>query len=321
MDNKITFQEFVDGVAAESGSTKQLTHAFLVELANVIDEGLERDKRVKIADLGIFELRQIPATTGIHPQTGDVIEIGEHHRAAFRPGKKLESAVNERFRYLEAEFTHEASQSEASPVTQIEAEPSPKTVIGPTEPPKTDDGGGVNRIGALAAILAIVLIGWWFISGDEETDSAQVDAVAAPVDDAPAPPAEPVAPPPAPVQEIRAEPEPVQIVPPAPAERSNIVRPYTIQHGDNLWILAEGEYTNGLYWPNIYRVNVKLLPHPDKLATGLEIGIPGLQGTPLRLTRQDSLNISNGYYEAFLAYRREGNPYARFYLWMSQRFK
>lgn len=321
MESKITFHEFVDAVAAESGATKQLTHDFLVELANVIDEGLERDQRVKIADLGIFELRHIPATTGIHPQTGEVIEIADHHRAAFRPGKKLESAVNERFRYLEAEFTDEPSKSKAAPVTQIEADPSPKTIVKPTEPPKTDDGGGVNRIAAIAAILAIALIGWWLISGDAETDSAQVDAVAAPLEDVPTTPAEPVEQLPVPVEVIREEPEPVNIVQPAQAEQYSIVKQYTTRRGDNLWNLAEGEYTIGLYWPNIYRVNVELLPHPDVLGTGLEIGIPGLQGSPLRLTKQDSLDISNGYYEAFLAYRREGNPYARFYLWMSERFK
>lgn len=332
MDNKITFHEFVDAVAAESGSTKQLTHNFLVELASIIDDGLERDKRVKIADLGIFELRQIPATTGIHPQTGGVIEIEEHQRAAFRPGKKLESAVNERFRYLEAEFTDEASKSPDAPVTKIEAKPSEKTVIvEPTAKASASEGGGVNRITIIAAAIAIILIGWWFLSGDEETNSAQADDVSAP------PPAEPIEQPQAVAEDPEtiapAEPEtqPLAVeeesiaipepVPPAPAEGSGAVRQYTTRRGDNLWILAEGEYTNGLYWPNIYRVNVDLLPNPDLLRTGLEIGIPGLQGTPLRLTRQDSLNIANGYYEAYLAYRRAENPYARFYLWMSERYK
>ncbi len=339
MDNKITFHEFVDGVAAESGSTKQLTHDFLVELASIIDDGLERDKRVKIADLGIFELRQIPATTGIHPQTGEVIEIEEHQRAAFRPGKKLESAVNERFRYLEAEFNDEASKSPETPVTKIEAKPSEKTVVlEPAAKDSASEGGGVNRIPIIAAAVAIILIGWWFLSGDEDTSSAQADDVSAPQDVSPAPPpAEPIEQPQAVAEEpattapaepaeqpLAVEEETVAIpeaVPPAPAEGSGAVRQYTTRRGDNLWILAEGEYTNALYWPNIYRVNVDLLPNPDVLRTGLEIGIPGLQGTPLRLTRQDSLNIATGYYEAYLAYRRAENPYARFYLWMSERYK
>jgi hypothetical protein len=54
----------------------------------------------------------------------------------------------------------------------------------------------------------------------------------------------------------------------------------------------------------IYRANPGKISDPDQVVVGSELTIPVLEGTPKKLTRTDSLNVSDGYrlvYEYYLS--------------------
>jgi nucleoid-associated protein YgaU/nucleoid DNA-binding protein len=75
---------------------------------------------------------------------------------------------------------------------------------------------------------------------------------------------------------------------------------HTIQQGENLWNLAKQFYGDALLWPHIYRANVRTLSDPDKIISGKNLVIPGLQESPESLTRKDKELIAEGY---FLVYQ------------------
>lgn len=89
MSAKITFQELVDRVAAATGISKHLAHDLIKEYAAVVEEGLARDGKVRIAQFGTFRLHRVTETTGINPQTGASLVIPEHTRVLFRPAQPL----------------------------------------------------------------------------------------------------------------------------------------------------------------------------------------------------------------------------------------
>jgi nucleoid-associated protein YgaU/nucleoid DNA-binding protein len=71
---------------------------------------------------------------------------------------------------------------------------------------------------------------------------------------------------------------------------------HTIQQGENLWSLAEKFYGDALLWPHIYRANTRTLSDPDKIITGKNLIIPGLQESPEFLTNKDRDLIAEGYF-------------------------
>ncbi|MBN2000591.1 HU family DNA-binding protein [candidate division KSB1 bacterium] len=58
--------------------------------------------------------------------------------------------------------------------------------------------------------------------------------------------------------------------------------------------------------PLLLKANENLLEDPDMIPVGIELRIPQLEGTEIQLTHNDSLNISQGYEQAFLAYKFTG---------------
>ena len=71
---------------------------------------------------------------------------------------------------------------------------------------------------------------------------------------------------------------------------------HSIQQGENLWSLAEKFYGDALLWPHIYRANTRTITDPDRIITGKNLIIPGLQESPEFLTNKDRELIAEGYF-------------------------
>lgn len=82
---------------------------------------------------------------------------------------------------------------------------------------------------------------------------------------------------------------------------------HAIQQGDNLWNLAKQFYGDAMLWPHIYRANTRTLGDPDKIISGKNLVIPGLQESPELLSRKDKELISEGYFLVY-EYKRINNP-------------
>ncbi len=95
---------------------------------------------------------------------------------------------------------------------------------------------------------------------------------------------------------------------------------HLVKIGDKLWGLSDNFYKDSYLWPNIYRMNYTEIPNPDILKINNTVIVPSLEGTHLKLSARDSVDISLGFYHAYEAYKSNGNEWAKYYLWVCKKY-
>ncbi|MBL7067571.1 MAG: DUF1508 domain-containing protein [Candidatus Marinimicrobia bacterium] len=93
---------------------------------------------------------------------------------------------------------------------------------------------------------------------------------------------------------------------------------HKVVKGDRLWSLADEYYSDSYLWPNIYNANTEKIRNPDILRLGIELLIPALEGSYLKLSEQDRHKVAVGYIRAYLIYKKLGKTDAKYYLWAVQ---
>jgi DNA-binding protein HU-beta len=89
----VTLKHLAAAAAEEHQLTKRASEALLGDLVGMITKHLKKGERVRIAGLGILQVRNRAARMGRNPATGEVIKIKASKRVAFRAAKDLKMAV------------------------------------------------------------------------------------------------------------------------------------------------------------------------------------------------------------------------------------
>jgi DNA-binding protein HU-beta len=89
----ITLKDLAASLAVEHHLTKRAGQELLNDLIVQITRHLKRGERVRIAHLGILQVKKRAARMGRNPTTGEPIKIGASRRVAFRPTKELKFAA------------------------------------------------------------------------------------------------------------------------------------------------------------------------------------------------------------------------------------
>jgi DNA-binding protein HU-beta len=89
----ITLKHLGATLAAEHDLTKRAGEALLADLVGIITKHLKKRERVRIAGLGILQVRNRAARMGRNPATGEAIKIKASKKVAFRAAKVLKMAV------------------------------------------------------------------------------------------------------------------------------------------------------------------------------------------------------------------------------------
>jgi nucleoid DNA-binding protein len=97
MNEKLNIQNLSDEFAESYGINKKDAEAFVKEFFSVIEEGLEKDKYVKIKGLGTFKLIEVDSRESINVNTGERFEIQGHTKVTFTPDSNIKEAVNKPF--------------------------------------------------------------------------------------------------------------------------------------------------------------------------------------------------------------------------------
>ena len=92
----INKNELITRIANVSNLTKKDTENFVKTFVEVVTDALADGDKVKISDLGTFEVRERSARTARNPRTGETVEVPASKAPAFKPGKTLKNAVNGR---------------------------------------------------------------------------------------------------------------------------------------------------------------------------------------------------------------------------------
>ena len=89
----VTLKHLAAALAEEHQLTKKAGEALLGDLIGLITKHLKKGERIRIAGLGILQVRKRAARMGRNPATGEAIQIKASRKVAFRAAKDLKMAV------------------------------------------------------------------------------------------------------------------------------------------------------------------------------------------------------------------------------------
>ena len=89
----VTLKHLAAALAEENQLTKRAGEALLGDLVGMITKHLKKGEQVRIAGLGILQVRNRAARMGRNPATGEAIKIKANKKVAFRAAKDLKMAV------------------------------------------------------------------------------------------------------------------------------------------------------------------------------------------------------------------------------------
>ena len=89
----VTTKQLAYTLAEQHELTKRQGKEMLDDLVGLITKHLKKGERVKIAGLGILQVRKREARMGRNPATGEAIQIKASKKVAFRATKGLKMAV------------------------------------------------------------------------------------------------------------------------------------------------------------------------------------------------------------------------------------
>ena len=89
----VTTRHLAYTLADQHQFSKKQSLKIMEDLIGMITKHLKKGERVKIAGLGILQVRSRAARTGRNPQTGEAIQIKANKKVAFRASKELRMAI------------------------------------------------------------------------------------------------------------------------------------------------------------------------------------------------------------------------------------
>jgi DNA-binding protein HU-beta len=89
----ITLRHMANALAEKHAMKKAVMNAILTEMVENIGKHLKKGARIRIAGLGILQVRKRPARMGRNPATGEAIKIKASKKIAFRAAKDLKQSI------------------------------------------------------------------------------------------------------------------------------------------------------------------------------------------------------------------------------------
>lgn len=87
--------ELIKAIAEKAGFTqKDASIAYDAFIASVT-EALKAGEKVQLVGFGTFEVKDVPAKTGINPQTKEAVEIAACKKPVMKFGKAYKDLINE----------------------------------------------------------------------------------------------------------------------------------------------------------------------------------------------------------------------------------
>ena len=89
----VTLKHLAAALAEQHEIAKKQSEAILGDMIGLVVKHLKKGERIRIAGLGILQVRKRPARMGRNPATGEAIKIKASKKVAFRASKDLKEAV------------------------------------------------------------------------------------------------------------------------------------------------------------------------------------------------------------------------------------
>ena len=89
----VSLKQIAAKLAEDHEMSKKQTEAVLGDMVDLVAKHLKKGDRIRIAGLGILQVRKRAARMGRNPATGQPIQIKASKKVAFRAAKELKEAV------------------------------------------------------------------------------------------------------------------------------------------------------------------------------------------------------------------------------------
>lgn len=89
----VTLKQISSDIADKHGLTKKQANEIMDDLVGTFVKNLKKGNRIRMAGLGILQVRHRAARMGRNPATGETIKIPAKKKIAFRAAKELKEAV------------------------------------------------------------------------------------------------------------------------------------------------------------------------------------------------------------------------------------
>lgn len=145
--DRISIQEIAAILTLKSGLKKKDAERFATTIFEVVKDGLESERLVKIKGLGTFKVIDIEARESVNVNTGERVLIEGHGRVTFTPDATMKELVNKPFSQFETVVLNDGvdfddmDNSDSTDAETMEAEPEtviqevvPEPVIQEAEP-------------------------------------------------------------------------------------------------------------------------------------------------------------------------------------------
>jgi DNA-binding protein HU-beta len=89
----LTLKHMAADIAAAHDMPKKQAELLLSNFIDHVGRALKKGSKIRIAGLGILQVRHRPARMGRNPATGEAIKIKASKKIAFRPAKELKESI------------------------------------------------------------------------------------------------------------------------------------------------------------------------------------------------------------------------------------
>ena len=135
---RISIQEIAAILTQKSGLRKKDAERFATTIFEVVKDGLEAERLVKIKGLGTFKVIDIEARESVNVNTGERVLIEGHGKVTFTPDATMKELVNKPFSQFETVVLNDGvdfDDMDSSDVAEADTmEPEPEPVAQEAEP-------------------------------------------------------------------------------------------------------------------------------------------------------------------------------------------
>ena len=105
--SKISINEVAAVLMERNGLGRKAVTTFVNEMFNIVQEGLEQDRLVKIKGLGTFKIIDVEDRESVNVNTGERVLIEGHSKISFTPDSFMKELVNKPFSQFETVVLNE----------------------------------------------------------------------------------------------------------------------------------------------------------------------------------------------------------------------
>ena len=119
---RVSIQDIAAVLIVKFGLKKKEADIFAITLFEVVKDGLETDRLVKIKGFGTFKVIDIEARESVNVNTGERVLIEGHEKISFTPDATMKELVNKPFSQFETVVLNEGVEFDDSPLVGMEPE-------------------------------------------------------------------------------------------------------------------------------------------------------------------------------------------------------